>query len=331
MVRTLQSPPSSVVTRDGNIQSGSFSGALPRVDLSPLGKNIVYRLTHQKRWVYVAIASDDLFCGLAVVDLGYVKSTFGFAYARDGGMLADKSAIGHPVSGGVANGIDSGLCANFSAGRTRVEIVRRGNELEIDAAFFPDLEIRARLDANVKHPPLSAIGPVPGGIIDATEKHALLPVTGDVVVRGERRSLKGAVGGWDYTHGYLARHTQWRWGYLLGRTTSGERIGMNLVEGFLGECECGVWIDDVLHPVGEGRFSFNKDSPLDPWTITSSDGALDLRFEPGGMHAEKNDFKVVRSSFLQPVGTYSGTIRVGGRTLTIDRVLGVAEDQDVVW
>lgn len=320
-----------VVSRDGNIQSGSFRGALPRVDLKPLGKNLVYRLTHQKRWVYVAIASDDLFCGLAVVDLGYVKNTFGFAYARDGGMLADKSAIGHPVSGGVADGIDNGLCANFSAGRTRIEIIRRGDALEIDAAFFPDLEIRARLDAGVKHSPLSAIGPVPGGIIDATEKHALLPVTGDVVVRGERRSLEGAVGGWDYTHGYLARHTQWRWGYLLGRAKSGERIGMNLVEGFLGECECGVWIDDTLHPVGEGRFSFDVNDPMKPWTITSTDGALDLRFEPGAMHAEKNDFKVVRSRFLQPVGAYSGTVRVGGKVLTLDRVLGVAEDQDVLW
>lgn len=328
-MRTLTSPPASVVTRDGTIQTGSFRGALPRVDLRPLGKNVVYRLTHQKRWVYVAIATEELFVGLAVVDLGYVKSTFAFAYAREGGMLADKSAIGHPVSGGVSDGIDSGLCANFSSGRTRVEIMRRGDALEIDAAFFPELEIRARLDANVAHPPLSAIGPVPEGIIDATEKHALLPVTGDLVVRGERRSLAGAVGGWDYTHGYLARHTRWRWGYLLGRATTGERVGMNLVQGFLGERECGVWIDDTLYPIGEGRFVF--DDPLKPWKVTSTDGAIDLHFEPGGMHAEKNDFKIVRSRFVQPVGAYRGTIRVGGRELKLEGALGVAEDQDVTW
>ena len=327
-MRNLTPPPSAVVTRDGTIQSGSFKGALPRVALTPLGKGLVYRLTHQKRWVYLAIASEDLFIGLAVVDLGYVKNTFGFAYSRDGGMLADKTALGHPVAGGVADGIDGGLAANFSAGRTRIEILRRGNALEIDAAFFPDLELRAKFDVNVTHPPLSAIGPVPGG---ATEKHALLPVTGDVVIRGERRSLNGAVGGWDYTHGYLARHTRWRWAYLLGRATTGERVGMNLVEGFLGECECGVWIDDTLYPVGEGRFEFDAKNPLSPWRITSADGAVDLKFVPGGMHAEKNDFKVVRSHFVQPVGAYSGTLRVGDRTLTLEGVLGVAEDQDVVW
>jgi hypothetical protein len=329
-MRTLTSPPAAVVARDGTIQSGSFRGALPRVDLKPLNKNVVYRLTHQKRWIYLAIAAEDLFLGLAVVDLGYVKSTFAFAYARDGGMLVDKSAIGHPVAGGVADGIDGGLAANFSSGRTRIEIVRRGDVLELDA-FFPDLEIRARLDAAVSHAPLSAIGPVPGGIIDATEKHALLPVTGEAVIRGERRALDGAVGGWDYTHGYLARHTKWRWAYLLGRATTGERIGMNLVEGFLGECECGVWVDDALHPVGEGRFEFDANDPLKPWRIRTADGGVDLHFEPGGMHAEKNDFKVVRSHFVQPVGTYTGTIKLGDKTLTLDKVLGVAEDQDVVW
>ncbi len=325
-MRILTSPPAAVVARDGTIQSGSFRGALPRVDLKPLNKNLVYRLTHQKRWVYLAIASDDLFVGVAVVDLGYVKSSFGFVYARDGGMLADKSAIGHPVAGGVANGIDAGLAANFSSRGTRVEIVRRGDALEVEA-FFPEMELRARLATSVPHAPLSAIGPVPGGIVDATEKHALLPVTGEVVVRGVRRSLDGAVGGWDYTHGYLARHTRWRWGYLLGRTTRGDRVGMNLVEGFLGECECGVWINDTLHPVGEGRFAFDERDPLRPWKISSTDGAIDLTFEPGGMHSEKNDFKVVRSRFVQPVGLYRGKIL----DHTVDGVLGVAEDQDVVW
>jgi hypothetical protein len=291
----------------------------------------VYRLTHQKRWIYTAIATSDIIVGLAVVDLGYAKNTFAFAYEHGKGMLADKSVIGHPIAGGVADGIDHGLCANFSSGRTRIELLRRDGALEIDAAFFPDLEIRARLDTRVAHPALSAIGPIPEGVINATEKQALLPVSGELVVRGERRSLDGAFGGWDYTHGYLARHTQWRWAYLLGRAKTGERVGLNLVEGFLGERECGVWIDDVLHPIGEGRFEFDPRAPTQPWRIRSTDGALDLHFEPGGIHAERTDFKVLKSNFVQPVGAYRGSITVGGKTYEVDRVLGVAEDQDVLW
>ncbi len=334
-MRTLAQPPSSVVSASGAIQFGSFRGSLPKVDLRPLGKNALYRLAHLKKWLYVAIAKDDLFLGLAIVDLGYAKNTFAFAYQRGatlpGRMLVDRAALGHPGSGSVSEGIARGFDAKFFAGKTKVEMRRPGDELEIDAMFYPDLEIRARVRTDVAHPALSAIGPIPGGVVNTTEKQALLPVTGEVVIAGERRSLDGGMAGWDYTHGYLARHTEWRWAYLMGRTVDGARVAMNLVQGFLGEVECGVWIDDELFPVGEGRFEFDKKDPLGPWRVKTTDGAVDLRFSPGGMHADRTDFKVIRSSFVQPVGVYSGTIEVSGRTFQLERVLGVVEDQDVLW
>ena len=44
------------------------------------------------------------------------------------------------------------------------------------------------------------------------------------------------------------------------------------------------------------------------------------------------DFGVVKSHFVQPVGVYAGTIAVPGRApLALDGVLGVTEDQDVLW
>ncbi len=50
------------------------------------------------------------------------------------------------------------------------------------------------------------------------------------------------------------------------------------------------------------------------------------------MHAEEKNFGVIRSHFVQPVGTYAGTIRLPDRApLELDGVLGVTEDQDVLW
>ncbi|MBI2393311.1 MAG: DUF2804 domain-containing protein [Deltaproteobacteria bacterium] len=334
-MRTLATPPASVVGDNGTIHFGSYRGSLPPVDLRPLGKPLPYRVQHHKKWVYLAVAAGDVFAGLAVVDLGYVKNAFAFAFERandgKGRMLVDCSALGHPLAGGVSDGLWGGPVARFTAGKTHVHVTRRGASMDIDATFGDDLDIGARLSTDVKHPALSVIGPIPGGVVNATEKHALLPVSGELTVRGARYPLDGGFGGWDYTHGYLARHTKWRWAYLLGRTTDGARIGMNLVEGFLGSSECAVWLDDELHPISEGRFELNRARPLDPWRITTADGEVDLRFTPGGMHAEDKDFKLVRSSFVQPIGVYEGTIRVGGRTVTVERVLGVAEDQDTLW
>ncbi len=41
---------------------------------------------------------------------------------------------------------------------------------------------------------------------------------------------------------------------------------------------------------------------------------------------------MINSRFVQPVGCFSGTIRVPGRApLVVARALGVVEDQDVLW
>lgn len=327
-MRALTPPPLFVVDSRGSLQTGSFRGPLPKVDLAPLGKGSLYRAIHHKRWIYVALSDARLFCGLAVVDLGYAKSTFAFVY-EDGILIADRSALASPTGGGVSDGITPGFHARFTNADTHVQVRRPARALEIEATF-PGLALRVELDGDAPHPALSAIGPVPNGLVDATEKHALLKVRGEIRLEGRTRRLDGAYGGWDYTNGYLARHTKWRWGYLMGRARSGEEVAMNLVEGFLGERECGVWANGELFGVGEGRFGFDPRDPLQKWTVRSECGAVDLRFSPGAMHAESTDFKVLRSKFVQPIGRYEGTIRVGGRSYEVD-ALGVAEDQDVLW
>src|SRR5258708_6814065 len=122
-MRTLLEPPTSVVdARTGALNTGSFRGTLPRVDLGPLGKGTLYRLTHLKKWLYLAIASDDLFVGLALVDLGYVVSTFGFAFDRASKkMLVDRSALGHGKVGHVSDTVGEGFEARFARGKTHVD------------------------------------------------------------------------------------------------------------------------------------------------------------------------------------------------------------------
>ncbi len=84
---TLEAPPPFVVvpaTKAPRI--GSFRGHLPPVDLRPLGLGVAYRITHHKRWIYVAIATDTLLACVAVANLGYVANSFVFVldHARDG-------------------------------------------------------------------------------------------------------------------------------------------------------------------------------------------------------------------------------------------------------
>ena len=73
------------------------------------------------------------------------------------------------------------------------------------------------------------------------------------------------------------------------------------------------------------------------WRIASledasaGDRAVDLRFHAALHHQESRRTGPLQSDFVQQIGRFSGTIRVGGEPLTLSDLWGVAEDQDILW
>ena len=304
------------------------------MDLAGVSRGALWRLAHHKRWMYVAIASDELLIGVAVAHLGYLANTFAFAFERGSARLGvDRSALGPALVGEVNDRAGAGHGSRFRLGSTAVAVTRPRGATAYDVEVtVRDLQVTARLETEGAPPAISVVAPIPGGVLNTTEKRALLSVTGEATVGGHRFSLDGALGGYDYTQGLLARRTAWRWAFALGRARSGERVGLNLVEGFVGEPECALWVDGELFPLAEGRFEFDRAKPSSPWRVRTADGGVDLRFTPGGVHAEHKNFGIVASRFVQPMGVYEGTIRCpDGRVLELSDVLGVTEDQDMLW
>lgn len=342
---TLRPPPSirpappsldRVVDDDGEPLLGTYFQPLARVDFANVRKRVgqVAAFSMRKRWFYFAIATDELWIGAAIVDVGYATQSFAFAAHHGKGMLADASFLGAPKVGArVGSIVEEGSDAWFRAPGASLAF-RRGVgvsawDVVIDTA---DLKVLATIDTARAPNPLTAIAKPLGGDATVTSKRALMDVRGTAVIKGERHSLDGGLGGMDYTQGLLPRVTAWRWAFLLGRTTEGTRIALNLVEGFNGQPECGVWLGRDVISVGEGRFTFDRANPLGPWKVTTTDGAVDLEFTPVGAHTEARDLVLVRSEFVQPVGTFRGTIRLPGREpVEIDGAPGVVEDQSVRW
>ena len=186
-------------------------------------------------------------------------------------------------------------------------------------------------------PELSVVAPVEsgGGSVNVTQKVAGLPVRGTIVAGGRTWTVDDAVGGLDYTHGYLARSTAWNWAFLVGRLDDGRRIGLNLVAGF-NEArddvnENALWLDDRLVPLDRARFDWDRTDPLSTWSVRTVDGAVELEFTPYAVHSERKDLVVITSRFLQPIGVFSGTVRVDGVEHRVRGIPGVVEDQDVRW
>jgi hypothetical protein len=334
MPRDLLPIPSSVIDPStGAPRFGSYRGALGQVDLHAVAGNAWQRIARRKRWFYFAIATDDVFVARAIVRLGDASNTFAYALDRRSmRMIASHAASGPTFACDVGDRSGEGAKARFELGRVRARVDRPAGSgrYAIDARF-KDFELDAVLDTALAPPSLTAIAPIVGGVVNTTEKRTLLTSTGELRVAGQRYALDGGLAGYDYTQGLLARRTAWRWAFLLGKAKSGERVGMNLVQGFVGEPECGVWIDGEVHPLAEGRFDFARDRPLEPWRVSTADGGVELSFVPGGMHADNTNLGIVKSRFVQPAGHYTGKIRAGGRELELERVVGVTEDQEVVW
>lgn len=217
---------------------------------------------------------------------------------------------------------------------------RRADGSRDDPAVEPATSGRIRIDLTFEAgttPELSVVAPVEqgGGSVNVTQKVAGLPVRGTVTAGGRTWQVGSAVGGLDYTHGYLARHTAWNWAFLAGRLEDGRRLGLNLVAGFNESRpdvnENALWVDDRLVPVDRARFTWHAQDPTAPWAVRTLDGVVDLTFTPYAVHAERKRLVVIDGRFVQPVGVFSGTIRIDGQDLAVRGVPGVTEEQDIRW
>jgi hypothetical protein len=324
-------------------------GGLPRVELGglkgPFKVPWMARALSHKRWAYAMIATPEVMLVLNVADLGY--SALGYAVAVDlleRRVLSDDGFLGPPgplgrVGDAPGRGLDAyfrTLGASLSLRRPQAaeRLVLDVKILGLRAQHRAALRVRAEVLGEGGPPPLVAIAPVEQGWVNVTQKQAGLLSFGTLLAGGRTYGLDGGVAGLDYTQGLLARRTAWRWAMALGRLADGAPIGINLVEGFnegKGANENAAWVGNQLFPLGRARFEYRKDDPLEPWRVRTDDGKVDLEMRPFHVHREQRNLGFARSRFLEPLGHFSGTLRLDGRTILLERIAGVTEDQDVLW
>ena len=351
MASLLPTIPDALANPAGAPRFGTWEGGFEAVNLSglaaPYGLPLHRRLVHHKRWFYAFAATQEVAALCAVADLTYTSNAFVLAVdLKAKKALVDESFLGavRPFVH-VGDRPNGGLEAWYRAPLGRFELKRPAG----DARYH--LDVRLGLPVPLRSapfawqcdlltagaaPPLTVVAPVDGGgTVNVTQKWAGLQSFGTLEHKGRRWTMDGGVGGFDYTHGYLARQTSWRWAFGCGRLDDGTPVGLNLVEGFNETRddvnENALWLDGVLYPLGRARFTFRRDDPLDPWLLETRDGALSLQFRPIAAHRENKNLGLIKSRFVQPVGLFEGTVKLPGRTLKLTSFPGVTEDQDILW
>jgi hypothetical protein len=301
-----------------DLPTGQWAAALD-LDVAGLGS----RRGRLRRWSYVAAADDEVAAGAAVVDLGYTVASF-LWICRDG-QVSQWERKGLPGRHGRVPTTAAGGEAWFRAGRDEVRVGpdgtlhaavgHHGQRLAVDLAVRPDT-------------PALIVVPTAGGGWNATQKVAGESATGTVTTPAWSHELSGSA--WrDYTVGRQDRDTRWRWAAGAGRTDDG-RVGINVSTG-MNEHAPGenlVWWDgtpyalplDRLEPVG----AFDG-----AWVLSGEGWSLD--FQPDGVRAADENLLIVRSRYVQPIGTFRGSLPgPDGRPRTVT-LHGVTEDHRARW
>jgi hypothetical protein len=156
-----------------------------------------------------------------------------------------------------------------------------------------------------------------------TRKQAGVPVRGSIAIDGRSYTLD-CLGAVDETAGRHRRHTTWTWSAGVGRAAGGERVGWNLVTGVNDEPEgserC-VWLDGVPGEVAPVEFADDLSR------VTFADGG-GLDFTSWGAREDRTNLLLLRSSYKQPFGTFSGVLPGG---VELAEGYGVMEWHDVWW
>ncbi len=324
-------PSPATVVADGHAAHGRYAGAIAQIDWSALRPqpSWLWRTLHHKRWHYVGLGNEAVFIGMAIVDVGWTCTAFAYLFDRQQRrLLADWSQDGLPrLQAGVSDEPLDGAYAWFRGLGARLSLRHGGDALRLDVATRT-LRVEATLSLRDMAPPLLAIGPIDGGLAHATQKTTALPVQGWAEAGGRRFALDGAWAAVDASNGLLARETAWRWA-----SAHAPDIGFNLQQGYFGQQENVLWLDGQPVALGAAQFDFDATQPMQPWRVRTDDGLLDLVFTPEGMRAADKDLGIAASHYVQPIGTFSGTVRPRREAppRRVDGLLGVTEDHRSRW
>lgn len=248
----------------------------------------------RKRWCYVAAFGERLMLCAGVVEIGPARQSFWAAWDRERRLLRERTRLWRP---------------------------RRAMSVAPDRVEVRDGAVLMSLHVDGGAPVETASRHGPGWIW--TRKRGGAHVRGRVVLDGEELELD-APGCVDESAGFHARSTAWEWSAGAGTARDGRAVAWNLVTGLHDgdrASERTVWVDGAPDEVAPVRFA----GPLDAVAFA---GGERLAFTAEAARARRDHALVVRSDYVQPFGTFTGTLP-GGLELAEGR--GVMERHAARW
>lgn len=293
----------------------------------------------KKRWNFWSWIGPDCVFSVTLADIDWASfCAVTLTDFRDGAQWA---AASYGRAGRVALGEDveaSVVCAGGG-----IEYANRiaGTDLAVRVRARARGGIEIGADIVVHRAPgeesLNVVVPWSETRFQCNSKHAALPCTGEVRA-GERRYAldpRTCFGVQDWGRGVWPYRSFWNWGVATGYAGA-MRLGVNLGAKWTtgtGSNENAILCDGRLTKLMEDlRWDYDPAAWRTPWRVVAEhSGALDLTLEPVVAHTPRLNLGVVATGGVCAFGRWRGRVRVDGREIAVDGLLGWAEEFSHRW
>lgn len=298
---------------------GLYSG--PVMDMSTRAWSSVRR-SQRKVWMYAGAFNSQYYTGFAIADAGIAATAFAYFYDAENHRFAEEKVT---LPFGFPRAFDPDL---NSAWRLKgFAINRSGNKI---ICTYSGRKLKLEMQLTEVRAGASTIAPAGFRPFHHTYKNLLMPVQVKASLEGRNISFEGKIGSIDFSKGYPPRHTFWNWASLNGITEGGLALGINLVADFNNGIENALWVNDQIVPLSQALFSYKRPAEKSKWQITTTDGRLEMEFFPNGQRSEHINALLMQSRFVQPFGSFKGTINLDGAKLPFT-AYGVVEEHQALW
>lgn len=284
---------------------------------------------------FVSAQGPDWLAALAIVNLKLVSNCFFYLYDFREGRLYEHSLL-QPLALGTRIDTDpeqGRSCFRKGSTEATIDVANGARRVRLHSGKAIEFDLALTQDATWHPLRLCSRAGYNGWVY--TQKWAGLPVSGHIRW-GERQWQAGDAhrASVDWSCGFMRRETAWNWACLAGRLDDGTPVGLNLALGVneSGMTENALWWNGQLIKLDQARFDFQRYQPDAPWRVTTSDGAVDLRFQPAATRAERVNALILASNFRQLCGTFDGQLRgPDGRLHVVRGLRGLVEDHYARW
>ena len=284
---------------------------------------IFQRRLKRKSWIFCSSYTADYYVGFAIVDAGYIAKAFCYVYDVKTGQRWEDSQI-RPL--GFPHSFNGAQSTTWSLSNYLIQVGQNDIKLHFKGRQF---QIKWKIDLSTSGllficPSQGKNRPYHSTFKNMTCNQDLQIKTKDQLIR-----INSSTASIDFSHGYPPRHTRWNWLSMTGVSDCGKNIGMNLVDQFNENMENYMWIDGQVFPAGAVQFNYDKKQIDTDWSIKNDRSNINMNVH--WQRSENLHIGILKSSFIQVMGSVKGTIKPPDSTLLSIHGFGVCEDHHSIW